>query len=198
MKTLPLAMSLALLASLANALPSAGETLYATAVKQVSLNEDLSDNSGRLMPTNAIEILSADEKKVKFALTGYQSEKAQNIIYFTDKARIISIAFSKQANFQSEILENLGEYNKVKVVAYTTPEALEGDIDQIFATAKKNHEENCGTCHPLHRGETQVSNRWPALIKSMQARTPLNQDEIWTITQFLQKHSKDFNIKESK
>ncbi|MBP3224754.1 MAG: cytochrome C [Campylobacter sp.] len=193
MKILNLALCLGLLTCAANAL-SVGDSAYSVAVKNISLSADLSDSVGRLMPTNEIKIIEADDKKVKFSLEGYQSAKAQNIIYFTDKARIISVAFSKQAKFDAEVLENLGEYNKVKITAYTSPDALETDLKAIFSTAKKNHEENCGTCHPLHRGETQVANRWPALIKSMQSRTPLSQDEIWVITQYLQKHSKDINV----
>lgn len=47
----------AAIASCANAEVKAGETLYGTVLKQVSVSGDLSHKDGRLLPTNAIEVL---------------------------------------------------------------------------------------------------------------------------------------------
>ena len=83
----------AAIASYAGAEVKAGETLYGTVLKQVSVSGDLSHKDGRLLPTNAIEVLEVKDGAVKFSLTGYQNPKAPNVIYFTPKARIIAVAF---------------------------------------------------------------------------------------------------------
>ena len=176
----------------------AGDLVYSSVVKSVSISPNLSDTAGKLLPTNAIEILEKKDGVVKFATTGYQNPKSPNIVYFTPKARILVVSFAKTKMPEFEVLGDEDGFKKVKLIAYTNDGDFSANLDEMFAEANTKFMENCGTCHPPHLGHTQVANRWPALIKSMQARTPLNQDEIWTITQFLQKHSKDFNIKEIK
>ena len=177
---------------------SAGELLYPSVVKEVSLSQNLKEVAGKLLPTNGVEILENSGGVVKFAVTGYQNPKSPNIVYFTPKARILVVSFAKTKAPEFEKLGEEDGFNKVKVIAYTNDGDFTPNLDEMFASANTKFLENCGTCHPPHLAHTQVANRWPALIKSMQARTPLNQDEIWVITQFLQKHSKDFNIKENK
>lgn len=176
----------------------AGDLMYSSVVKNVSTSENLSDISGKLLPTNPVEILETKNGIVKFAVMGYQNPASPNIVYFTPKARILVVSFAKTKMPKFEILAQEDGFNKVKVIAYTKDGDWSSNLEQMFNTARTKFEESCGVCHPLHHPHTQVANRWPAFIKSMQSRTPLNQDEIWVITQYLQKHSKDFNIKESK
>ena len=182
----------AVIASCANAEVKAGETLYGTVLKQVSVSGDLSHKDGRLLPTNV------KDGVVKFSITGYQNPKAPNVIYFTPKARIIAVAFSKQAKFQSESLGEEDGFNKVKIIAYTDDGALSGDVDKIFAGAKEKFEASCSVCHALHQPASYEANRWPGYIKSMLSRTPISEDESWAVVQYLQKHSKDVNLKETK
>ncbi|MBQ2430865.1 MAG: cytochrome C [Campylobacter sp.] len=191
-------MKKAIIFSLLISCLSAGELLYPSVVKNVSLSENLKEVAGKLLPTNGVEILEKKDGVVKFAVTGYQNPKSPNIVYFTPKARILVVSFAKTKVPQFEVLGDEDGFKKVKLIAYTNDGDFSANLDEMFAEANTKFMENCGTCHPPHLGHTQVANRWPALIKSMQARTPLHQDEIWTITQFLQKHSKDFNIKEIK
>lgn len=188
----------AVIASYAGAEVKAGETLYGTVLKQVSVSGDLSHKDGRLLPTNAIEVLEVKDGVVKFSLTGYQNPKAPNVIYFTPKARIIAVAFSKQAKFQSESLGEEDGFNKVKITAYTDEGALSGDVDKIFAGAKEKFEASCSVCHALHQPADYEANRWPGYIKAMLSRTPISKDESWTVVQYLQKHSKDVNLKDMK
>ena len=93
----------AAIASYAGAEVKAGETLYGTVLKQVSVNGDLSHKDGRLLPTNAIEVLEVKDGVVKFSLTGYQNPKAPNVIYFTPKARIIAVHFRSRLNFKARV-----------------------------------------------------------------------------------------------
>ena len=51
----------ATIASYAGAEVKAGETLYGTVLKQVSVSGDLSHKDGRLLPTNAIEVLEVKD-----------------------------------------------------------------------------------------------------------------------------------------
>ena len=56
----------AVIASYAGAEVKAGETLYGTVLKQVSVSGDLSHKDGRLLPTNAIEVLEVKDGVVNF------------------------------------------------------------------------------------------------------------------------------------
>ena len=54
------------------------------------------------------------------------------------------------------------------------------------------------TRHALHQPADYEANRWPGYIKAMLSRTPISKDESWTVVQYLQKHSKDVNLKDMK
>lgn len=175
-----------------------GDTMYSDVVKNVSLSENLSEVAGKLLPTNAINILEKKDDVVKFELSGYQNPAAPNIVYFTPKARILALVFAKQKAPEFEIVGKEGNFNKVKVIAYTNDGAFSSNLDEIFSTAKQKYEESCSVCHQLHLSKAYPANRWQPLVKSMLSRTPLTGDESQTIIQYLQKHSSDVNIKETK
>jgi trimethylamine-N-oxide reductase cytochrome c-type subunit TorC len=46
-------------------------------------------------------------------------------------------------------------------------------------------------CHSLHEVNHYTANQWPSLFQSMISRTPIENDDVWMITQYLQKHASD-------
>lgn len=175
-----------------------GETMYSNVVKDVSLSENLNDVAGKLLPTNGVNIVDKKGDVIKIELIGYQNSSSPNIIYFTPKARILAMAFSKQKAPQVEVLGQEDGFNKVKVTAFTKNGEFTSNLDEIFAVAKQKYEESCSVCHQLHPSNAYPANRWSPLVKAMLSRTPLNSDESQTMIEYLQKHSKDVNLKETK
>lgn len=191
MKILKYACAVFLALSFANA----AQIGFASEVKNVSLSDDLSAVAGKLLPTNEIEILEKKDGKIKFAIKGYQNPSAPNIIYFTPKARIIALSFAKNKAPEFEILEKKDGFNIVRAVAYSDDKNIVDDVNKLFESAKTAYNENCGLCHALHNPSDYEANRLPALFNGMVGRTGIPKNQHWSVIQYLQKHSKDVNIK---
>lgn len=172
----------------------AGELMYGTDVKGVSLSSDLKAVVGKLLPTNEIEVLENKNGVVKFALKGYALKASPNIIYFTPKARILALSFAKGKEPKYEIIKSSADYDEVKVIAYTDDKNLTKDLKELFAKSEKLYNESCGLCHPLHKPSDYEANRLPALFDAMSSRTGIEKTEHWAIKEWLQKHSKDVNV----
>lgn len=177
----------------------AKDVFYSTVVKPVYLDETSKVIAGKLLPTNAIEILDRVGNRVKFSIEGYQNPAVSNVIYFSSGQRILSLAFAKTKSPKFEIIKNgeNGEWNKVKVVAYTDDGDFTKNLDENFAKSKKLYTENCSICHALHKPSEFQPNQWPALFKSMLSRTPIDKKDEWSIIQYLQKHGQNMQ-KETK
>ena len=167
-------------------------TLYPTDVKSVYLTQDSKDVAGKLLPTNAIEVLEQSAGKIKFSLKGYVNPAAPNVIYYSNQDRIIALSFAKTKTPKYEIIKKgeTGKWDEVKVIAYTTKDNLEKDLKPMMDRAKQTYQESCSICHHLHKESQYNPNQWPSLFKSMLSRTPIDKKDEWLIIQYLQKASK--------
>lgn len=172
---------------------------YATTVKPVYLDANSKSVAGKLLPTNAIEVLEEKNGIVKFSIKGYQNPAVSNVIYYSNAQRIIALAFAKTKAPKFELIKKgqNGSWDEVKAVAYTTSGDFTSDLNALFETSKKQYQENCSVCHALHKESGYMANQWPTLFKSMILRTPIDKKDEWTIIEYLQKHAKD-TTKESK
>lgn len=169
----------------------ASEISYATKVKSVYLSPDDTKVAGRLLPTNAINILEDGKKLVKFEIKGFQNPSSPNIIYHNDGTRILALAFSKTSKPDIKVVKSGkdGAWNEVKVVAYTTKGDFEKDLNPMFEKASNLYKSNCSMCHALHDINHYNANQWPALFRSMVDRTPIEKDDRWLVIEYLQKHT---------
>lgn len=151
--------------------------------------------SGKVLTTTPLEILKVEGDKALVKLTGWNQGKLKRIVYFSKGVRIISAAFSKKARYERKVLETdtTGKkpWHKIELTTWIENKNLIGDIKPLFAKAKDLMEVNCGLCHAFHPTHEFSANQWPAVIKGMAPRTPLNKDQILLISQYAQKHSKD-------
>ncbi len=171
----------------------ASNTFYATQEKPVYLDATSKKVVGKLLPTNAIEVLQKENGRVKFRIEGYQNPNAKNVIYFTKKARIFSLAFSKTAKPDIQMLSQ-GEgdgWNKVAVEVYTTDKNLVTELEPLFEKAQTLYSDNCSMCHSLHEVDHYTANQWPSTFRSMLERTPIQKSDVWLVIQYLQKHASD-------
>ncbi|NLC28659.1 MAG: cytochrome C [Campylobacteraceae bacterium] len=171
----------------------AGNISYATKEKPVYLDADSKRVAGKLLPTNAIEVLEELGDRIKFRIEGYQHPDTGSVIYFTDKARIFSLAFARTSNPEMKVInDSVGDgWSIVSVEAYTTKGDFEDDLEPMFERASKLYSDNCSMCHSLHTVDHYNANQWPSTFKSMLDRTPIEKDDVWLITQYLQKHASD-------
>ncbi|MCK9256997.1 MAG: cytochrome C [Sulfurospirillaceae bacterium] len=171
----------------------AGEVAYSTKEKNVYLEANSDRVVGKLLPTNAIEILEEVGDRVKFKIEGFQNPKTGSIIYYTTKARIFSLAFARTAEPELEVLDDSLEdgWRRVSTIAYTTKGDFESKLEPMMQRAGKLYSDNCSMCHTLHEVNHYTANQWPPTFKGMIERTPLDKDDIWLVTQYLQKNAKD-------
>lgn len=149
--------------------------------------------SGKVLPTTPLEVLKVEGDKALVKLTGWNKGKLKRILYFSQGVRIISAAFSKKAKIKTETLTPKGDdgaWSQVTVTTWVDNKNLIDNIKPLFEKAQSLLETNCGLCHAVHPTEEFNANQWPAVIKGMLSRTPLNKEEALLITQFAQKHAK--------
>lgn len=184
------------LALIATSLFAASKTAYIAEVKPVFLDATSSKAVGKLLPTSQVEILSEEGDRVKIRVSGYYNESAPNVIYFSPTARIFTLAFAKTAKFDAKLSKrDNGKYTGITTTVYTTKGGFEPSVKPLFDKANKLFSENCGICHALHPSTQYPANQWPSLLKSMISRTAIDKKDEWLVIQYLQKHSKDVNLK---
>ncbi|CUU70642.1 putative cytochrome C-type heme-binding periplasmic protein [Campylobacter hyointestinalis subsp. hyointestinalis] len=167
--------------------------VYSTAVKPVYLDKTSNIVAGKLLPTNGIEILEEKDGFVKFSIKGYQNPAVPNIVYYSNNQRILSLAFAKTKTPKFKIIKEgkNGQWNEVKVNAYTTSGEFENGLEPMMKKASELYTTNCSICHALHKVEQYNANQWPSLFKSMLSRTPIDKKDEWLVIQYLQKNAKD-------
>lgn len=168
----------------------AGEIMYANSVKNVSTAVD-SPVNGRILPTSKVEILEKVGDKIKVQIEGFVKKGRENAIYFVPKKRILVAALKKGGGYKLKTVSQDGDFEKVSFTAYTTNDNLTKDLPALYKKANRLFSENCGLCHALHPTTEFTANQWPSMIKAMKSRTPLTKDQVFLVTQYLQKHSKD-------
>lgn len=171
----------------------AGDVMYSIKDKPVYSDATSTKVIGKLLPTNAIEVLGEEGDRVKFKIKGYQNPTAPNVIYFTDKARIFSLAFSKTAtpDIKVDVKGENGKWNSVSVDAYTSKSDLESKVEPMMEKAQKLYSDNCSICHTLNTADHFTANQWPATFRGMSDRTPIQKDEVWLVIEYLQKNASD-------
>ncbi len=171
----------------------AGDVLYSVKDKPVYSDATSTQVIGKLLPTNAIEVLAEEGERIKFKLKGYQNPAAPNVIYFTDQARIFSLAFAKTTtpNIKIEAKGENGKWNIVSVAAYTTKNDFENNVDSMMERAGKLYSDNCSMCHTLNAVDHFTANQWPSTFRAMLERTPIHKDDVWLVIEYLQKNASD-------
>ena len=173
-----------------------GVDMYSESVKDVFLDPTSAKSIGKLLPTNAVNIIQTSGDMVKLSVKGYQNSEVANVIYFSSTERIIAVAFAKTAKPEIKLIkkgEN-GKWDEVEAIVYTKKDGFTSDINSLFSKAQTLYKESCGVCHALPQTTHFKANQWPSLLKSMIGRTAIGKDDEWLVSQFLQKHSSDVNL----
>lgn len=169
---------------------------YTDVVKDVYADASSAKSIGRLLPTNAVEILQTSGDRAQIKVKGYQNPAVSNVVYFADGARIISVAFAKTAPFDIKVTKEgkNGKWNEVETTVFVQKDGFSTDVNAMFAKADKMYKESCGVCHALPQTTYFNANQWPSLLKSMIGRTAIEKKDEWLVIEYLQKHSSDVNL----
>lgn len=172
------------------------DMMYSEGVKDVYADATSTKSIGRLLPTNAVKILQTSGDRVKLAVQGYQNPAVPNVVYFSDFARVIAVAFSKTANPEIKVLQKGkdGKWDKVETIVYASKDGFTSDLKGLFNKGETLYKESCGVCHGLHATTHYNANQWPSLLKSMVNRTVIPKEDQWVVIEYLQKHSSDVNV----
>ncbi len=202
----------------AGAVGLAAQTLVSDRV--ISLYESATSPRvvGRLLPTNAFEVVGESGGRVQLRIAGFVNPAAPSVIYFNDNQRLMVAAFSKNhpPKLQNIVKSASGKWDAAQTLAWAdkpksaggaagansnlagaggadglTNGAWVAGTGEMFARAAVAYKENCGICHTAHDEREFTTNQWPATFNAMRARTGIAKDDSWLIIQYLQKHSKD-------
>lgn len=168
--------------------------VYSDEVVSLYLDKNDKKISGRLLPTNAFEILKEEGDKVFIKINGYVNPKAPSVIYYNNHQRIIVAAFSKNTKlkFSQKIVSKNGKWDKVSLEIWADKKEFAKNNQAMLKKAKEQFTNNCGVCHSLHSEKEFSANSWPAIFKSMADRTGIEKKDRWLVIEYLQKNAKDF------
>ena len=164
--------------------------------KVLSLYFDKNDAKpvGRLLPTNAFEVLKTEGDKVLLKISGFVNPAAPSVLYYNDSQRVMVAAFGK--NTPPKLL-NLtkgqgGKWDKASIEVWAEKGEFVANTDEMFVRAKNIYMENCGICHTAHKENEFGANQWPATFNGMVIRTGIDKEDRWLVIEYLQKNAKDF------
>lgn len=172
-----------------------GDILYASKVKNLSL-ENGGKSVGRLLPTAKVEVVDISGKNVSLKVTGYVQDGAENAIYYVPNKRILNAAFSRTSGVKPTIIKEVKvegdkKWYEVEIVVVSTNDDLVGNVEPLYKQANDSYVANCSICHALYQPTKFKANQWPSIVKSMGMRSGLSKEDVYLMTQFLQKNAGD-------
>ncbi|TQR30938.1 cytochrome C [Campylobacter sp. MIT 99-7217] len=184
-------LCLLLLASISFAFAK-GE-LYSSEVISLYLNKDDTQVHGRLLPTNAFELVKTEGNRVLLKISGFVNPQAPFVLYHNSTQRVMVAAFSKNSklNFATKIPANGTKWVYTSIQVWADKQEFVKDTKEMFAKAQNLYQENCGICHTAHKENEFNANQWPATFRSMVNRTGIDKKDHWLIIEYLQKNAKD-------
>ncbi|PAF44803.1 cytochrome C [Helicobacter sp. 11S02596-1] len=176
----------------------AKDVFYAETTKQLYLDPNSTKVIGKLLPTSQVKIIKETPTRLLLGIEGYTQEGVDNAIYYVVGKRILVAGLSKNSGAKLKVLatqkdpETKNVYNKVYVELYADKGDMTPDLQALYKKANDLYVQSCSSCHPSHEPREFGANQWPSVVKSMINRTGLSKDDGYLLTQYLQKHSKDF------
>ena len=169
-------------------------TFYSDKVVSLYFEKDDTKQVGRLLPTNAFEVLKTEGDKMLLRISGFVNPAAPSVLYFNDSQRIMVAAFGKNnpPKLLNVIKGKNGKWDKASIEVWADKAEFAKSNADMLARAKTIYMENCGVCHTAHQENEFTANQWPATFNGMVLRTGIDQDDRWLIIEYLQKNAKDF------
>ena len=183
----------ALLLASASIMLANGE-FYSDKVVSLYFDKDDTKQVGRLLPTNAFEVLKSEGNRSLLKITGFVNPAAPSVLYFNDSQRVMVAAFGKAnpPTLKNVVKGKNGKWDKASIEVWADKAEFAKSDKEMLARAQSLYKENCGICHTAHPEREFTTNQWPATFNAMRARTGIAKEDSWMIIQYLQKHSKDF------
>ncbi len=168
-----------------------GDVFFTSKILNVYDSFDEKSIYGRLLPTSKIEVMEEKNDMAKVKVVGFIKKDIANAVYFVPQRRILVAGFKKQNPFKFQTISTQGEWEKISAEIFVKKDDFQKDIKSLYKKANKLYKDNCSMCHPAPHIKDYTANQWPSTIKAMANRTALNKDQMFLVTEFLQKHAKD-------
>ncbi|KGQ69451.1 nitrate reductase [Chelonobacter oris] len=151
----------------------------------------------RLMPFARLVDWQADNNDIKGTVNGWQQAGAESLIYQQMGKRIIVAVVDDDAKSQITVLKTVhdditdSDWHEVNIALSVDKAALTSDINALNQYGKSLDQTHCSTCHAPIAADHYTANQWVGVINSMKDRTSMNDEEVRTITLYLQHFAKD-------
>ena len=166
---------------------------YSDKVVSLYFGKDDTKQVGRLLPTNAFEVLKSEGNRSLLKITGFVNPAAPSVLYFNDSQRVMVAAFGKAnpPTLKNVVKGKNGKWDKASIEVWVDKAEFAKSDKEMLSRAQSLYKENCGICHTAHPEREFGANQWPATFKGMVNRTGIDKSEHWLIIEYLQKNSKD-------
>lgn len=174
---------------------SAGDkTLYALQMTAFTLE---GTDAGRLLAFAPVADWQMKDQQVSGVVTGWQQQGAESLLYFSPGQRIIQALLDDSAKEKLHTLQEIDDeatgsrWRQVQLDVSLPAQSLTSNRTALDSYGAGLNQTYCSGCHAPIGAEHYSANQWIGVIRAMQDRTSITEDEARTLTLYLQYNAKD-------
>ncbi|MCW9697839.1 NapC/NirT family cytochrome c [Avibacterium sp. 20-129] len=170
------------------------KTLYSLAMANATLQEG---GTIRLMPYAELTDWNTADEQVKATLSGWQQEGAESVVYMDLGKRIMVALLENVAQEKVQVIRSVydevtaANWKEIRLPIVVPKSNLTADLTALNQFGKNLNETYCSGCHAPISADHYTANQWIGVVNSMKDRTSLSDDDVRTLTIYLQRNGKD-------
>ncbi|URL02760.1 NapC/NirT family cytochrome c [Avibacterium sp. 21-595] len=170
------------------------KTLYSLAMANATLQEG---GTIRLMPYAELTDWNTADEQVKATLSGWQQEGAESVVYMDLGKRIMVALLENVAQEKIQVIRSVydevtaANWKEIRLPIVVPKSNLTADLTALNQFGKNLNETYCSGCHAPISADHYTANQWIGVVNSMKDRTSLSDEDVRTLTIYLQRNGKD-------
>lgn len=180
---------------LASNLIFASDLKFTSSDSQIYINSNDENSIGIVELATPVEVLELKDKMAKIKLKGWSADGFENVLFADIGKRIIYLNADEKIKKYAKVLQNKiddydSSWNEVSYEIWIKKSNLIKSKDKALEEGAEIYENSCGACHASPSIKHYTVNQWPNIIKSMETRAGLMQEERQAVIKFLQNQVK--------
>ena len=189
-----------LVAAAATTAPKAGASVTTLATKGFWLTKPASADAavdGRLLAPTPVAVLESDGGFVKVAVSGWQQEGAERIVYALQGKRIFVAALGSDTVDKVEHGKTVTDpdteqkWTEAKLAVWVKSDLMTAEAAKVDAFGQEMFGASCGLCHAAPPLGHYLANQWIGNLNAMKRFVALDDEQFRFLQKWVQLHASD-------
>ncbi len=151
----------------------------------------------RLMPYAELKNWTLNGDSIKATVTGWQQSGAESILYMDLGKRIMVALLEDISQEKVKVIETVhddvtsSDWRKINLEVVLPKNKVTANLLALNQFGNNLNQTYCSGCHAPIGADHYTANQWIGVVNSMKDRTSLSEDDVRTLTIYLQRNSKD-------